>query len=87
MMHANGLYRLILMVRFTSDLINHTQHFDELLIGNCRQCFHEFISSLVTAFYLCDLYTFINDLLKSMKVYVNVLAVIMHLRILHEVYC
>ena len=87
MVHANDLYRLILVVRFTSDLISHIQHFNELLIDNCRQCFHQPISSLVTALYPCDPYTFINNLTESMKVYVNMLAVIMYLRILCEVYC
>ena len=85
-MRANCLYRLILVVKFISDLIDHIQHFDELLINNHRQCFHKPISGLVTAFYSCDPYTFINNLTESMKVYVDMFAVIMHLRILCEVY-
>ena len=87
MMHANDLYRLILIIKFISDFISYTQHFNELLIDDHRQCFHEFINSLITAFYLCDFYIFINNLLKLIKVYVNVLAVIMHFRILYEIYC
>ena len=86
MVHANNLYRLILMVRFTSDFISHIQYFNEFMIGNCRQCFCQPISSLVTALYLCDFYIFINNLMKSMKVYINMLTVIMHFKILYEVY-
>ena len=87
MVHANDLYRLILVVRFTSDLISHIQHFNEFLVSNCRQCFHQSISSLVTVLYLCDSYTFINNLTESMKAYINIFATIMHFRILCEVYC
>ena len=87
MVRVNSLYRLILVVRFTSDFIDHIQHFDKFLIDNHRQCFCELINDLVTALYSCNSYIFINNLLKLIKVYINMLAMIMHFKILCEVYC
>ena len=87
MVCANSLYRLILVIKFTSDFISHIQHFNEFLIDNHRQCFYKFIGSLIAALYLCDFYTFINNLTESMKTYINMLAVIMHFRIFYKIYC